>query len=99
MTNIEKNIKIKETYAATMLKRTSQICRVFTCKVQYNHLNKQQRQQLKMMFVEAKWMYSYVLNVDIRKTVTFMQRKIWFGFIKIYRMRNTYKILLKLKTN
>lgn len=64
MTNIEKNIKIKETYAATMLKRTSQICRVFTCKVQYNHLNKQQRQQLKMMFVEAKWMYNYILNLS-----------------------------------
>lgn len=64
MTNIEKNIKIKETYAATMLKRTSQICRVFTCKVQYNHLNKQQRQQLKMMFVEAKWLYNYILNLS-----------------------------------
>lgn len=64
MTNIEKNIKIKESYAATMLKRTSQICRVFTCKVQYNHLNKQQRQQLKMMFVEAKWMYNYILNLS-----------------------------------
>ena len=64
MTNIEKNIKIKETYAATKLKRTSQICRVFTCKVQYNHLNKQQRQQLKMMFVEAKWMYNYILNLS-----------------------------------
>lgn len=64
MTNVEKNIKIKETYAATMLKRTSQICRVFTCKVQYNHLNKQQRQQLKMMFVEAKWMYNYILNLS-----------------------------------
>ena len=64
MTNIEKNIKIKETYASTMLKRTSQICRVFTCKVQYNHLNKQQRQQLKMMFVEAKWMYNYILNLS-----------------------------------
>ena len=64
MTNIEKNIKIKETYAATMLKRTSQICRVFTCKVQYNHLNKHQCQQVKMMFVEAKWMYNYILNLS-----------------------------------
>ena len=64
MANIEKNIKIKETYAATMLKRTSQVCRVFTVKVQHNHLNKLQKQQLKMMFVEAKWMYNYILNLS-----------------------------------
>ena len=63
MTNVEKNNKIKEACAATRMKRASQSCRVFTCKVQYNHLNRLQRQQLKMMFVEAKWMYNYVLNL------------------------------------
>lgn len=75
MTNVEKNIKIKETYAATMIKRTSQVCRVFTVKIQHNHLNKLQRQQLKMMFVEAKWMYNHILNLSQNENVDIFKIK------------------------
>ena len=67
--DISKNDKIKETYAATMAKRSSQICRVFTVKVQKNKLNASQREKLKMMFVEAKWLYNHVLNLSKNEDV------------------------------
>jgi putative transposase len=68
-TDIAKNSKIKETYAATMAKRSSQTCRVFTVKVQKNKLNTSQREKLKMMFVEAKWLYNHVLNLSKNEDV------------------------------
>lgn len=67
--DISKNDKIKETYAATMAKRSSQICRVFTVKVQKNKLNASQSEKLKMMFVEAKWLYNHVLNLSKNEDV------------------------------
>lgn len=62
MTDNLKNIKIKESYAATMMKRGGQSCKVFSVKVQKNKLNKVQQESLKMMFVEAKWLYNHILN-------------------------------------
>lgn len=64
MPNTEKNIRIKEAYLATKAKREHQVCRVFSVKVQENKLNASQREALKMMFVEAKWMYNHILNLS-----------------------------------
>ena len=64
MQNTEKNIQIKETYLATKARREHQVCRVFSVKVQENKLNAAQREALKMMFVEAKWMYNHILNLS-----------------------------------
>lgn len=61
---MEKNIQIKETYLATKARREYQVCRVFSVKVQENKLNAEQREALKMMFVEAKWMYNHILNLS-----------------------------------
>ena len=66
MTDTAKNIRIKESYAKTLAKRATQSCRVYTVKVQTNKLNKQQREHLKMLFVEAKWMYNHVLSLSKR---------------------------------
>ena len=51
----EKISKIRDSLAKTREKRKSQICRVFTVKIQQNRLSKKQREELKMLFVEAKW--------------------------------------------
>lgn len=59
-----KNQKIKETYAATKLRRQSQCVQVVTVKVQDNKLNREQRDALKMAFVEAKWLYNHVLDLS-----------------------------------
>ena len=58
----EKNRQIAETRAATCLKRKGQVCRVYTVKIQENKLNKEQLEQLKMMFVEAKWLKNAILQ-------------------------------------
>ena len=60
-----KRLKIKESYAKTMLKRSSQSCCVYTLKIVNNKLNKQQEETLKMMFVEAKWLYNHILSLCV----------------------------------
>ena len=56
-----KNEQIKESLAKTALKRKSQICRVFKVKIDESKLSRQQKEQLKMLFVEAKWFYNWLL--------------------------------------
>lgn len=51
----EKRLKIKESMQKTRAKRSKQICRVFKVKIDYSKLSTKQREELKMMFVEGKW--------------------------------------------
>lgn len=60
--NLEKNKKIKESFLKTREKRQTQDCHVFSVKIQSNKLNKIQQEQLKMLFVEAKWLKNDILN-------------------------------------
>ena len=57
-----KNEQIKKSLARTALKRKSQICRVFKVKIDESKLSRRQREQLKMLFVEAKWFYNWLRN-------------------------------------
>ena len=59
---LEKNKKIASTQKDTHERRESQVCRVFKVKIQDNQLSKIQREQLKMIFVEAKWLYNDILR-------------------------------------
>ena len=58
----QKRLKIKQSLNKTKSKRSSQQCCVYKVKIQYNKLSKLQQQQLKMLFVEGKWFYNYLLN-------------------------------------
>ena len=62
MSNIEKNKQIKKTLTETKERRKSQKCFVFSTKIDYSKLNKLQRQQLQMLFLEGKWVYNDILN-------------------------------------
>lgn len=62
MNLVDKNKSIAQSFKATLDRRKLQDCRVFTCKVQKNKLNALQTEQLKMLFVEAKWIYNYLLS-------------------------------------
>lgn len=53
--------KIKQTLKALKVKRRSQQRRVFTLKIDESRLNIKEREQLKMFFVEAKWLYNNIL--------------------------------------
>ena len=57
----EKKSKIKMTKQATSLRRQHQVCKVYECKVVEKRLNAKQREELKMLFIEGKWFYNYVL--------------------------------------
>lgn len=57
-----KNETIKKSLLETRMKRASQVCRVFTVKVDESKLKAKQKEQLKMLFVEAKRLYNHMLN-------------------------------------
>ena len=57
-----KNENIKKSMQATLEKRSSQTCFVYRIKIVESHLSIKQKEQLKMLFVEAKWLYNDILN-------------------------------------
>lgn len=59
---LAKNNKIREKGKETRLRRASQTCFVRTVKIDESNLSKKQKEQLKMLFVEAKWLYNHILN-------------------------------------
>ena len=65
MDRLEKNKNIAQTMKETYAKRKSQICKCFKFKVDKSSLSKQQYNQLKMQFVEAKWIYNYLLSKNV----------------------------------
>ena len=65
MDRLEKNKNIANTMKETYAKRKSQICKCFKFKIDKSNLSKDQANQIKMQFVEAKWIYNYLLDKDI----------------------------------
>ena len=61
---LERNKLIGENGLRTRQKRMSQICKTFRFKIDYNNLNLKQKECLKMMFVEAKWIYNYLISQE-----------------------------------
>ena len=59
----EKKKKIKETKKLTSLRRQSQIVKVYECKIVEKRLNKRQKEELEMLFVEGKRFYNHVLSM------------------------------------
>jgi len=62
MIQSEKNKLIGDKRRLTAVKRKSQICKTFKFKVLRSSLTSLQKEQLKMQFVEAKWIYNYLLS-------------------------------------
>ena len=48
----------------TRHKRMIQTCKTFKFKIDYNNLNLNQKECIKMMFVEAKWIYNYLISQE-----------------------------------
>ena len=61
---LERNKLIGENGFKTRMKRAKQICKTFKFKIDYDNLNKQQKEYIKMLFVEAKWIYNYLISQD-----------------------------------
>lgn len=67
-----KNKQISISKQETLKMRQNQVCKTFTVKVSKNHLSKLQKEQLKMIFVEAKWIYNDMINWSSKE-----DNKIW----------------------
>ena len=59
----DKKAAIKASRFATASRRQNQVCRVFECKIVEKRLNKKQRDELNLLFVEGKRFYNHVLNL------------------------------------
>ena len=59
---LAKNNRIREQGRLTREKRKTQVCKVYRVKIDVSHLNSQQLLHLKMLFVEAKWLYNDALT-------------------------------------
>ncbi len=61
---LERNKLIGENGLKTRVKRAKQICKTFKFKVDYINCSKEQKEYIKMLFVEAKWIYNYLISQD-----------------------------------
>ena len=59
---LAKNNRIRKQVKLTREKRKGQMCRVYRVKIDISHLNEAQKTHLKMLFVEAKWLYNDALT-------------------------------------
>lgn len=59
---MDKNAKIKASILKTREKRSRQKCFVLKFKINEAKLSKKQKNELKMMFVEGKWFYNYIVS-------------------------------------
>lgn len=58
-----KKAAIKAALLATAARRENQVLRTYECKIVEKRLNKRQREELQMLFVEGKWFYNHVLDL------------------------------------
>ena len=70
MTKQEKNSNIKKSMQKTLERRSLQKCFVYKVKIDESRLSKKQKEQLKMLFVEAKWLYNDILNYSKENNIS-----------------------------
>ncbi len=92
---LQKNQKIKESFVATLQKRATQTCRVFKVKVDMKQLNSLQQEQLKMQFVEAKWLVNDMINFGNQEGNKIWEYKLSDKIIKKDKDFNDVEIKLK----
>jgi putative transposase len=87
---LSKNAAISESLRKTREKRLSQECRVFKIKIDESALKKEQKEALKMQFVEAKWIVNEAIAaVDLFKYVA--------GKSVVHRDKDGNEVISKIK--
>ena len=62
-------LKIRATRQATALRRKSQVVKCYELKIVQKRLNKTQKEQLSRLFLEAKWLYNFLLSEKKKQEV------------------------------
>ncbi len=57
-----KNEAIRASLKATKEKRKNQTCKVYEVKIDRSHVSSSTTEHLRMLFLEAKWLYSFILS-------------------------------------
>jgi len=65
--NQTKNSIISESLKKTRQRHENLVCKTFELKVDKSHLSKEQLDKLNLLFIEAKWLYNHVLNLNKSK--------------------------------
>ena len=63
---LEKNNRIRQTLIETRQRRVNQRCLVYELKINTSKLSKSDYNKLKGFFVECKWLYNYLLNLELK---------------------------------
>lgn len=61
---LSKNEQIKKTLLETRIRRATQRCLVYEFKINTRKLTKKEFEQLKFYFVQCRWLYNYLLNLE-----------------------------------
>lgn len=61
--------KIRATRQATALRRKSQVVKCYELKIVQKRLNREQKEQLTQLFLEAKWLYNFLLSEKKKQEV------------------------------
>ena len=74
--------KIKQTRQQTKERRKNQIPVVYQLKINLNSASKETKEKLSMLFLEAKWLYNYIV-ADIEKRLNSNAEKLKEVEIKV----------------
>jgi len=81
---LTKNERIKATLKDTKERRKHMLCRVYIVKLDRSHVNQDSLTRLRLLFLEAKWLYNYcvghpnVFSIDDTITAVPVKVKDWF---------------------
>lgn len=64
MSNLEKSLKIKATMANNKVRRAALSVKVFELKIDESHVSKRKIRLLNDCFIQAKWIYNYIISND-----------------------------------
>lgn len=73
---MNKNARIRKTLLETRLKRSTQRCFVYEFKINTRKLTRVEYDKLKFMFIQCKWLYNYILNLNDINSFDTKTRKI-----------------------
>ena len=71
-----KNNKIKDSLNKTKIKRKSQTVFIIKTKIDTDKLNRNTEVLLKKLFLEAKWLYNYIINRELNSDIFSMDYRI-----------------------
>ena len=91
----EKNKLISASIKKTRDRRKNQVCKVYRVKVDYSSLSKKQKEQFKLLFLEAKWLANDIIAYSKEECNSLFDYKITNKVHRLDRYGNMFEYELK----